>query len=240
MSTKMLQRELLYDAEIGKAPSYEKRLVMERVGFGKRVLEVGAHTGSFSWRLTKQGCRVTAVELNPRAAAQAESRAERIIVGDIEDEQVTRQISPPFDCILFMHVLEHMVDPWRVLRQANAWLEIGGSILVLLPNVACWRFRKELFFHGSFNYADTGLLDRTHLRFFTLYSSRELIEGSGYQILDWLPTDVCVPLHRRMSLIPGLKLLAGKWHKWMSRHYPNLCSEILLFEAIPKSSRRTS
>jgi len=239
MSVKMLQPSLVYGGQAGVEPlSTEKKIVAELVGSKKAVLEVGSHAGSFSWHLAQRGCRVTAVEIDARAAAKARGRVERVIVGDIEERSVAEQVAGPFDVILFMHVLEHMIDPWRVLRQARHWLSPGGSVIVLLPNIACWTSRKEFFFHGTFEYTETGILDRTHLRFFTLKTGRELLESSGFRIAHWEATQVGVPLERRMSLAPGLSGLSRFWHNWMCLRFPNLCSEILLFQAFPAHSLR--
>lgn len=237
MSVKMLQPALVYGGQTGvELLSHEKKVVAQLVGNEKAVLEVGAYTGFFSWHLAQRGCRVTAVELDPRAAAKARGRVERMIVGDIEEPSVSAQVAGPFDVILFMHVLEHMIDPWKVLRQARHWLGPGGSIIVLLPNIACWRARKELFFRGVFQYTETGIMDRTHLRFFTFNTAQELLESSGYRVAHWETTQACVPLERRLSLIPGLGWLSRAWHHRMSRRFPNLCSEIFLFRALPSHS----
>jgi hypothetical protein len=106
-------------------------------------------------------------------------------------------------------------------------------VLVLLPNVACWRIRKALFIAGAFAYEDTGILDRTHLRFFTVDSAHALLEASGYRVAAWAPIDVCVPLERRLSRMPLVRRVAPAWHRWWTARHPNLCTEIALFEAVP-------
>jgi hypothetical protein len=127
-----------------------------------------------------------------------------------------------------------MVDPWRVLKEMKSFLNSDGSIIVLLPNIACWRIRKELFFKGFFEYTKVGILDKTHLRFFTLKTAIEMLRTSGFRVTFWVPTDICVPLERRISRIPGLRWLSKAWCDWMIRRYPNLCGEIFLFEGVPK------
>jgi SAM-dependent methyltransferase len=237
--TKMVQEGLVYDADIEKSGlSAERRLTLERVGRDKSVLEVGAHTGYFSERLRLRGCRVTAVEMDPIAAQRAAEKADRVIVGDIEDDKVRAQLVEPFDVILYMHTLEHLVDPWKVLRESRSILRDGGSIITLIPNVAAWRIRKDLFFKGAFEYEDVGTLDRTHLRFFTLDSARALLEDTGYRIVFWKATDVCVPIERRLRLTPVIGALNRAWSDWMVRRFPNLCTEIVLFQAVPVDAPR--
>jgi SAM-dependent methyltransferase len=226
-------RPLVYHAEPGTTPvSAEKALVLARVPAGACVLEVGAHTGFFTSLLRERGCRVTALEADPRAAALAGAHAERVVTGDVEDPAVRARLDGPFDRVLFMHVLEHLVDPWAVLRAVRTLVAPGGRLIALLPNVACWRVRKALFLGGTFEYEDTGILDRTHLRFFTVDSARALLETSGYRIADWAPVDVCVPLERRLST-PITRGLVPAWHRWWIARHPNLCTEIALFEAVP-------
>jgi SAM-dependent methyltransferase len=224
---------LVYHAEPGAPVSVEKALVLARVPPEARVLEVGAHTGYFTSLLHERGCRVTALEADPRAAAHAAPWAERVVTGDVEDPAVRARLDGPFDRVLFMHVLEHLVDPWAVLRAARALVAPGGRLIALLPNVACWRVRKALFFRGTFEYEETGILDRTHLRFFTVDSGRALLEASGWRVADWTPVDVCVPLERRLSRTPLVRALAPAWHRWWADRHPNLCTGIALFEALP-------
>jgi O-antigen biosynthesis protein len=231
---KIVQPGLVYDADIRKVGiSEERRLVLEKVGRDKLVLEVGAHTGYFSELLRSQGCTVTAVEMDPAAALKCALKANHVITGDVESPLVRAQITGTFDVVLYMHILEHLVDPWQVLRNTRAWLRPGGSIVILIPNIAAWRPRKTLFFKGTFDYEDVGVLDRTHLRFFTLKSARELVESTGYRVVSWSPIDICVPLERRLRLTPLIRFLSRFWEKWMSRRYPNLCAEILLFQVEP-------
>jgi SAM-dependent methyltransferase len=230
--TKMIQPGMVYDPVLDESElSEERRLVLERVGKNKAVLEIGAHTGYFSERLRNAGCTVTAVEMDPVAAKKAESRVDRIIVGDIEDPKVFGQITETFEVILFMHVLEHFVDPWRMLRESRKLLRPGGTLIVLLPNVGAWCVRKALFFHGAFEYEDVGIMDRTHLRFFTMYSAQALLRDSGYRVVFWSPIDICVPLERRLRLLPVVGMFSRVWAAWMAGRFPNLCSEILLFQA---------
>jgi SAM-dependent methyltransferase len=229
------ERPLAYHAEPGRTPiSAEKRAVLARVPDGARVLEVGAHTGYFSAALRAHGCRVTALEVDPRAAAHAAAHADAVVVGDVEDAAVRARLAGPFDVLLFMHVLEHLVDPWSVLRAMRGLAAAGGRAIVLLPNVACWRIRKALFLGGTFTYEETGILDRTHLRFFTFDSARALLETSGWAVGEADGLDVCVPLERRLSRVPGCARIARRWHAWLARRHPNLCTEIALFTATPR------
>ena len=234
-SAKIHPTAFAYHAEVGLTPlSEEKRRVLAWVGRAQRVLEVGAHTGFLTAHLSEQECDVTAVEIDARAARAAQSHAARVVVGDYEDAATRRAVGGAFDVALFPHVLEHMVDPWAALQATRSLLVPDGRLIVLLPNVASWVTRKTLFFQGRFDYQDTGILDRTHLRFFTLDSAMELIEATGFDLLATELLDANVPLARRLRGVPGVT----RWRRWMVRRYPNLCAEVLLLVGQPRAEAR--
>lgn len=209
----------------------ERSVVLERLCRPQRILEAGAATGYFSQVLTKVGHEVTAIEGDVRAVEAAQAQGINVRQGNIEDPSLWDALPERFDTVLFMHVLEHLVDPWTVLRLARKRLAEGGRVLSLLPNVAAWRIRKNLFLHGTFEYEETGIMDRTHLRFFTVESAIELHRAAGFGAIRCEPTDVCVPLERRLRVQLRQKRLAEIWSKAMSGRFLNLCSEIVLIEA---------
>ncbi len=149
---------------------------------GSRVLEAGCATGYFTRYLTeKMGCRVIAVEINPAAAEQAAPFAERMVVGDITDDAVWEQAGGGFDFVVFADVLEHLADPGAVLRRCREHLAGGGAVVASIPNVAYYKIRKQLLL-GRWDYTDSGIMDDSHLRFFTRKTVKELFEGSGYGV----------------------------------------------------------
>jgi SAM-dependent methyltransferase len=177
------------------------------------------------------GHSVTAIEGDIRAVEMARAKGIDVRHGDIENRAIWEELTGPYDVVLFMHVLEHLVDPWSVLRMARDRLSENGRVISLVPNIATWRIRKDLFFHGSFQYEDTGILDRTHLRFFTLTTAIDLHRTAGFDLVQWVPTEVCVPIERRLRVQLRQKRVAQLWKKILMERFPNLCSEILLFEA---------
>jgi 2-polyprenyl-3-methyl-5-hydroxy-6-metoxy-1,4-benzoquinol methylase len=145
-----------------------------------RVLELGCGQGAtISW--LKQLGRVEeswGIELMESAAAVASGIVDHLIVGDIEDGSV--EFEPgKFDLILCLDVLEHLKDPWAVMAALGGWLRNGGVLIASLPNIRYYTILRDLAFHGSFQYQDFGLLDRTHLRFFTRKSAIELMKSGG-------------------------------------------------------------
>jgi GT2 family glycosyltransferase/2-polyprenyl-3-methyl-5-hydroxy-6-metoxy-1,4-benzoquinol methylase len=168
------------------APGSTHNLVVELVPSGANVLEFGCATGYMSAVLRKRlGCHVTGIEIDPAAAELARSRAERVIVGDAEQLDYELELGDErFEVILFADVLEHLREPSAVLRRVRPLLATGGSIVASIPNVAHGSVRLALV-GGDFRYTPTGLLDESHLRFFTQESLLALFEEAGYVIVDW-------------------------------------------------------
>ncbi|BCW99043.1 MAG: hypothetical protein KatS3mg024_1870 [Armatimonadota bacterium] len=167
-----------HQESVGKTQLAVARLIRP----GSRVLEVGCATGYFTRYLSQEmGCRVTAVEINPSAAEQAAPFAERMIVGDITDPAVWNQAGQRFDSIIFADVLEHLADPGAVLKRCLPALTEGGGVVASIPNVAYYKIRKELLL-GRWDYTDSGIMDDSHLRFFTRKTVMALFRASGYTV----------------------------------------------------------
>jgi len=149
------------------------------------VLEVGPATGYVTEALKERGCRVVAIEIDPVAAELAAGFCERMLIGDIETLDLDRLLKGElFDVIMFGDVLEHLVDPGRVLHDVGRFLKPSGRLVVSVPNVAHGSIRLGLL-NGRFDYVDTGLLDRTHLRFFTKDSFEALLRTAGFEIEEF-------------------------------------------------------
>jgi SAM-dependent methyltransferase len=143
------------------------------------VLDVGCGFATTSEHIQRRGNRVTGIESSDVAVAKAATRIERVIHADLQDfDSVRAKVEKKFDVIIFADVLEHLAWPQSVLAQYLDLLKQGGTVIVSLPNVGLWSVRLSLL-AGRFNYADTGVLDRTHLRFFTRRTARELIASAG-------------------------------------------------------------
>src|SRR5689334_13119233 len=157
--------------------------MLSMIPAGSRVLETGCANGRFSNVLVEHGCTVVGVELDSDAAQEAARFCESVIVGDLEDPEVQAQIPTGFDVLLFGDVLEHLVRPWEVLQQLRERLEPGGSVVISMPNVAHWDVRVGLLF-GRFDYQYDGVMDATHLRFFTRRTLWEMLEQTGFRVVQ--------------------------------------------------------
>ena len=161
------------------------------------VLEVGTATGYLSQEMSNLGCRVTGIEQDLEMAAVATPCCSRMITGDVESIDVASLET--YDAIIFGDVLEHLKDPRTVLKQFAGLLRPGGKILISLPNVANLWVRLNLLF-GRFEYSKVGILDQTHLRFFTLKTAKELVSSCGLDVINMTATPI--PLH---SIMPAGK-----------------------------------
>jgi 2-polyprenyl-3-methyl-5-hydroxy-6-metoxy-1,4-benzoquinol methylase len=193
--------------------------LLEWVGAGKRVLDVGCSTGYISRALVERGCCVTGIEVDPLAAEQARAYCEAVHVLDLNSpDWVANLPEREFDVVLLADVLEHLIDPGRVLCQVRSLLHTNGSLVISLPNVVHWNTRLR-FLMGQFEYQAVGTLDHTHLRFFTKKTARELIESSGYRVVRFHPAVGGGRLGRARLL----------W-QWLGYLLPGLFAYQLLFE----------
>lgn len=148
----------------------------------KTFLEIGCGAGSFG-ELVKQhhDCEYWGMELDPGAAAYAEQRLDKVFVGTAE-EVFAQAPDAYFDCFVANDVLEHLVDPYSLLRQVKKKLKPGGVVTASIPNIRHFETLWNLVVKKDFTYQDAGILDRTHLRFFTESTTRALFEENGYRI----------------------------------------------------------
>lgn len=142
-----------------------------------RVLEIGCGSGAtLGWlRQDHSAVRTVGVEIAEDAAGKARSFVDEVHCLDFERHDLPGG-PQKFDLVLCLDVLEHMVDPWTVVgRLATRYLEVGGTLLVSLPNIRHYSVVLPLLFGGRWEYEDAGLLDKTHLRFFTKTSAQALL-----------------------------------------------------------------
>ena len=198
------------------------RLISEFVGANRRVLELGCSTGFVSRLLKQNGCHVTGVEYDLHAIEKASRICDEVVWADLNQPSWGGSLRETFDVVLMGDVLEHLLFPEQALEQAQALLSEGGSIVISLPNIAHWTARAKIM-TGHFDYQKTGLLDYTHVRFFTLRSARALIENSGYRIT-------------RFQAVIGGRLSDHFRPLWQraANLWPTLCGYQLLFRAEPE------
>lgn len=176
----------------------------------RTVLDVGCGEGLFGARVKQSSdCEVWGIELAPDAARRAEARLDRVLRGDV-GTLIDRLPEHYFDVIVFNDILEHLIDPFDVLARVKASLSDEGVVVSSIPNVRFYPTMYELLVRKSWEYEDSGILDRTHLRFFTERSIREMYERLGYEVLRHEGINEMARLPRRYRVVNAL--LGGRLH----------------------------
>ena len=156
----------------------------------RRVLEIGCGTGGFAraYRDINPAAEYWGVELFAEAAEEAKTVLDEVVLGSIENASVLAELDARrgdrrFDVLIFGDVLEHLLDPWSVLETLRQRMEPGAVCAICIPNVGHWSLVREQLL-GRWNYADAGLLDRTHLRFFSRDTAVEMLTKAGWSAVD--------------------------------------------------------
>ena len=159
------------------------RLAAAVPGPAGRVLEIGCGAGVLGESLKRSGKaeRVVGVELNRHAAALAATRLDEVVVGNVESMPL-EALKGRFDTLIVADVLEHLTDPWASLFRLRDCLTEGGILVASIPNIAHYKIIKKLLF-GDWRYEPGGILDHTHMRFFTRGSTEDLVRFAGFEIL---------------------------------------------------------
>ena len=170
--------------------AYTKQINM--VGENKRVVDFGCYTGGVAAVLAERGCTVTGIEIDAEAAEEARKVCDKVIVADLDTLDLAAALGDEkYDVGLFGDVIEHLKDPRSALVGMRQALAPGGYVVLSVPNVAHASVRLALL-RGQFDYEDTGILDATHLRFYTRESIADLLESCGYlvDVMDWVDMKV--------------------------------------------------
>jgi 2-polyprenyl-3-methyl-5-hydroxy-6-metoxy-1,4-benzoquinol methylase len=158
--------------------------VVRLVGGAPRVLELGPATGYMSRAFAAAGSTVVGIELDPEMAERADEFCERVVVGDLDTLDIAAELGEEqFDAIVAADVLEHLKDPLEVLNQLRMFLKPDGFFVISVPNIAHGSVRLALL-SGDFKYGDIGLLDSTHLRFFTRETLERLLDQAELGLIE--------------------------------------------------------
>lgn len=175
--------ESIYESQVDPLrPNDAHGISLQLVGHGKTVLELGAASGHVTKALKSLNNTVTAVERDARFSESLSAIADEVIITDLDWLDLRERLSgKKFEVVLAGDVLEHCSKPELVLLQIHDLLTPDGYVVISLPNIAHGDVRLSLL-TGTFDYSETGLLDRTHLRFFTRSSIHTFLSQSHFQV----------------------------------------------------------
>lgn len=181
---------------------------------GATFLDIGCGRGVMGQYLQETyGAKVTGLEIIPANFEVARGILHDCLVGDIEKMDVSAMVGQ-FDYIVFSDSLEHLLEPQAALEKIKPLLNASGSVLISIPNIRNFRASLPLLLRDNWEYTDEGLLDRTHLRFFTESSITNLLHRSGYRV-DRMFVDL--PAGSKVGLLNRLTL--GLFKRLLTSHY---------------------
>lgn len=149
-----------------------------------KVLDIGCSIGTLGKQLKQRNnAEVIGIESNNEMALEAENNLDKVIIADVEELNFSDYFPLEyFDCIILADILEHLRDPWIVLKKVSRLLNKKGIVIASIPNVRHYTTILNLVVKGIWPYRERGIHDRTHLRFFTLKTIKEMFENSGLKI----------------------------------------------------------
>lgn len=174
-----------------KAESYyrrEKKQILNLIPAGAHsVLDLGCASGMLGRQLrnSNRAAELVGVELFEPAGTEAAAYYDRIFLGDIESIQLPYH--EHFDYVVCGDILEHLRDPWSVVGRIHGWLKKEGVLISSIPNIRYWRVLRDLIVFGKWEYVEAGILDNSHLRFFTRRSFQELLEQTEFKVIEHTP-----------------------------------------------------
>lgn len=187
-------------------------LLLSEVPAGSRVLDVGCASGYLGdYLIREKQCEVWGIEPDYASSEEARTHGYKAVMNRSVEEALREPAlaSERFDVVLIGDVLEHLVKPEQLLRELKPFLKSGGRLILSLPNVAHYSVRLGLL-KGKWEMSDTGILDRTHLHFYTLFSAKDMFASAGWWVEKVRPRGDLERWLRRIGLERVGRLLLFK------------------------------
>lgn len=191
-----------------------------------RILELGVASGYIGKHLSQHKYEMTGIERDPSLASQARPYYQDVLTLDLNKEEIPPL--KPFDYIILADILEHLYDPVEILRRMHKLLKDDGRLIICIPNTANWLIRLKLLF-GNFDYSDRGIMDRDHVKLYTLKTARSLIKEAGFEIVNFYPVSMPFSLVFKRRFLSDC---ANKIYYGFTRIFPALFAYQFVFTAI--------
>jgi 2-polyprenyl-3-methyl-5-hydroxy-6-metoxy-1,4-benzoquinol methylase len=173
----------LYDEKIKEYFSGTRYDIINLIeGVNHSILEIGCGNGNTLIELKKLGKASYVAGVDIVDLGQTE-KLDKFILADIEKEELN-SLNKNFDIIICADVLEHLKDPWSVLRRLKKFLKSDGILIASIPNIREYKTILSILLEGDFKYCESGILDKTHLRFFCKKNIIELFQNSGFKVAE--------------------------------------------------------
>lgn len=232
--------DFIYVASVAATREDSRYRLAQLTGDSAAVLDVGCAVGYIGEFLRRSSSArwLAGIEIDPGAAERARPHYDQVIVGSIADPAVWSQLRRRVDAMIFGDVLEHTADPVMVLAMARPKLSDDGVIVVSIPNIGYFKVRLRLL-RGKFEYEDWGIMDRTHLRFFTLKTAQEMLGQAGFVVVHHEGIHG-YPLPEELN---GARRLWARSKRrlqvWLSRLRPTVFALQLILVAVPAPAPAT-
>jgi 2-polyprenyl-3-methyl-5-hydroxy-6-metoxy-1,4-benzoquinol methylase len=149
----------------------------------RKILDLGCGSGGLGRRLRELNKKVEliGVELYAPAAEEAKKYYDKVYRGDVEE--IVFEYKEYFDVIICGDIIEHLRDPWSMLEKIQSWMKPDGLLIATIPNIRYWQILRDLIIYGKLDYMEGGVLDITHLRFFTRHSFVKILLDKKYHVI---------------------------------------------------------
>jgi len=185
-----------------------------------KILEIGCGEGNTGKVLKEQGkaVEVIGIEKISEAARIAETKIDKVLCADVETIELPFD-EGYFDYVIIGDVLEHLYDPWSLVNKLGHYIKKGGYIIASIPNIRNWRVIKSLALKGEWNYSSEGLLDDTHLRFFTKKSILKLFSSKDFFVHRLIPKFEFRPTYKSDIIKPFNNITLGLFEDFLAFQY---------------------
>jgi len=222
MSENLFQNALFYNNV--------NELILQLYEGEQRVLDIGCGTGLLARaiRVKNPGAIITGLDVSTQVKSEAEKNLDFFYQVDLDNDKEFPEFKQKFDIIILGDVLEHLKRPDKLLLKLSHYLQPDGNIVISIPNIAHWSIRLDLLL-GRFTYQQTGILDNSHLRFFTYQSIHELIGQSGYKIIKFDANIYSIP---KTSVINIIFLLLSQFIRIYNHYIKHIPQNMYEWNAI--------